>query len=115
MSKQKEITIKQFIETPEYAVLNNEMKKSVNHNNVMFNTELKSKGKVVKCSSNLISREFNKKTEDEVLTLKKHKKEFKSKSFNIVHKIQEQKKELIKSFLSFADKKINFNLSLIIT
>lgn len=110
--KKQEVPLRAFLESAPYEVLRASMQENLNHNNIMFNRGLKQGENYAKVYSNLINHNNMKKefthTPQEVEALREFKAMFKSKAFNVKHKIQQAREELKKQILGYAQDK-NFN------
>jgi len=116
--KKKELTLAQYLETPEYEVLRQNLNDGINHNNVMFNTTIKSKGQELKLASNLMDYskrvEIYKKSDAEKQFVKEIKQQLNSKAFNTVAKMKTQRDALVASIVAHSDNMPNWNLRVII-
>jgi len=116
--KKKELTLAQYLETPEYEVLRQNLSNSINHNSVMFNTVLKNKGQEVKVATNLIDTSkrnvLYKKEKAEIQLIKEIKQQLNSKAFNTVAKMKTQRDALVATIVAHSDNMPNWNLKVII-
>lgn len=116
----KELPIHEFLESPMYNELHTNLISELNNNNVMFNTGIRIGDKFIKVRNNLIDHnslhETFKKDSVEKDFVKNMKRKYKSKAFNLVHKNNEERNELIKQFVLYStnDRMPNWNLKVII-
>ncbi len=112
----KEITIREFLESPKYAELHEALQNELNHNNMTFNSGVRIGHTFMRSFTNKINhphrqKEFIKSDAEKTL-LKDMKRKYKSKAFNLVAK----REEIIKQLVSYAtdERMPDWNLKVII-